>query len=252
MNTHSAISVSSELTRLLKKMGCPENIKPFDRNKIEAEKRQAAEAMAIAHQQRVIEKLMGRSGLNTRFLECSFDNYVVEHAEQGHAVELAKRYVDKFADLLTTGKGFLFLGTPGTGKNHLASAMANALMRRRYSVVLISAMDLFARLRMSYNDKSLSEEKLISEFMRPQLLIIDEIGLQRGSLDELLWLTRIIDKRLYGRRPTGFITNLNRDGLHELLGERAYQRLQDAASVAVPFNWPSYRGKKRGGEHGVN
>jgi len=247
MNMNSMPSVSTELHRLLKKMGCPENVKPFDRELIAAEKRQSEIASAAAHQQRVIEKLMGSSGLNTHFLECSFDNYVIENDEQRRVVDIAKRYVDKFDELLATGKGFLFLGTPGTGKNHLASAMANALMRRRYSVVLISVMDLFARLRMSYSDKSLTEEKLIAEFMKPQLLVIDELGLQRGSADEVLWLTRIIDKRLYGRRPTGFITNLNQKALHELLGERGYQRVQDAVSVAVPFNWPSYRGRKKNG-----
>ncbi len=244
---NSMPSVSSELSRLLKKMGCPDGVKPFDRNQVAAEKRQAEITAAAEHQKRVVEKLMGASGINTHFLECSFDNYVIDTEEQRRAVDVAKRYVDKFEELLSGGKGFLFLGTPGTGKNHLASAMANALMSKRYSVVVISVMDLFARLRMSYSDNSLTEEKLIAEFMKPQLLVIDELGLQRGSADEVLWLTRIIDKRLYGRRPTGFITNLNQQGLHELLGERAYQRVQDAVSVAVPFNWPSYRGRKRYG-----
>ncbi len=238
------INVSNDLSRLLKKMGAPENIKPISQADILELKRRDELRAASEHRQRVTNALFGKSGLSQHFLSCNFDNYVAETAEQAKALNVAKRYAEKFVELAAVGKGFLFIGTPGTGKNHLAAAISNDLMAKNHSVVLLSVMDLFARFRASYNDRSLTEERLIAEFMRPELLIIDEIGLQRGSIDEMLWLTRIIDKRLYGLKPTGFITNLDLVALQSLLGERAYERLQDAATVAVKFNWSSYRGKK--------
>ncbi|MGI2078459.1 ATP-binding protein [Shewanella putrefaciens] len=242
------MDMSQEVDKLLKRLGCPEHIKPDSpevyRHKFRELQHRDEVIKSNEHRSRLNNALFGKSGLNAHFLSCSFENYQVERADQRKALDVAKRFVDKFIELSAVGKGFLFIGTPGTGKNHLAAAIANALMARHHSVVLLSVMDLFSRVRESYNDRSLSEERLIAEFMRPELLIIDEIGLQRGSVDEMLWLTRIIDKRLYGHKSTGFITNLDTAELQKVLGERAYERLLDAATVAVTFNWPSYRGKR--------
>lgn len=242
------MDMSQEVDKLLKRLGCPEHIQPdppeVHRQKIRELQRRDEVIKSNEHRSRLNNALFGKSGLNAHFLSCSFENYQVERADQRKALEVAKRFVEKFVELSAVGKGFLFIGTPGTGKNHLAAAIANALMARHHSVVLLSVMDLFSRVRESYNDRSLTEERLIAEFMRPELLIIDEIGLQRGSVDEMLWLTRIIDKRLYGHKSTGFITNLDTAELQKVLGERAYERLLDAATVAVTFNWPSYRGKR--------
>lgn len=242
------MDMSNEVGKLLKRLGAPEHIKPDSPEVFRQKFRELQLADELVksneHRSRLNNALFGKSGLNAHFLSCSFDNYKVERADQRKALEVAKRFVEKFVELSAVGKGFLFIGTPGTGKNHLAAAIANALMAKHRSVVLLSVMDLFARVRESYNDRSLSEERLIAELMRPELLIIDEIGLQRGSVDEMLWLTRIIDKRLYGLKSTGFITNLDMGELQSMLGERAYERLKDAATVAVKFDWPSFRGNK--------
>ncbi|MCH4294205.1 ATP-binding protein [Shewanella sp. 3B26] len=191
------------------------------------------------------QALVGKSGLNKHFLKCSFNNFKVEQRGQAQALAAAREYVARFAEHASVGRGFLFYGNPGTGKNHLASAMANALMATNHSVVLLSVMELFAKARTSF--EGVSEERIFAEFCRPELLILDEIGLQRGTADELLWLTRVIDRRLYANKPMGFITNLNANELQGLLGERGYDRLKDAVGMRVRFDWPSLRGRTVGG-----
>ncbi|MCL1048918.1 ATP-binding protein [Shewanella abyssi] len=243
MNTNTVLS------SMLRKLRCPDHIKPCSRSHIEQLKSEDEHESFKRHQLQILNKLSGKSGLNTRFLECTFDNYFTSCPGQIKALDIARKYAHRFVELRLMGKGFLFTGTPGTGKNHLASAIANELISRNHSVVLMSVMDVFARARESYGKNGLTEERLLAEFVSPDLLIIDEIGLQRGSLDELLWFTRILDKRLYAKKPTGFITNLDKTGLQDLLGERAYERLQDAASVLVKFEWKSFRGKKEAITH---
>ncbi|NRD72682.1 ATP-binding protein [Shewanella sp. VB17] len=233
------------LSILLNKLGCPASVTPCTREHIKQLKLRDEIAAFKRHQSQKLDKLSGKSGLNKRFLACTFDNYYTRLAGQVKAVDIAQEYVRRFVELASLGKGFLFTGTPGTGKNHIASAIANELIAKHHSVMLMSVMDLFARARESYGYNHLTEGHLLSEFLEPDLLIIDEIGLQRGSRDELLWFTRILDKRLYANKPTGFVTNLDQKALQQLLGERAYQRLQDAVSVMVKFDWQSYRGKKR-------
>ncbi len=47
------------------------------------------------------------------------------------------------------------------------------------------------------------------------LLVLDEVGIQRGSNGEKVILNQVIDRRLSSMRPVGILTNLNHD---ELLG----------------------------------
>jgi DNA replication protein DnaC len=243
------LTMNSELSKLLTRLNAPSGIRPVSREHIADLKRKSEQDAYKDHVARKNKKLMDLTGLNTHFLSCHFDNYCCERKDQFEAVEKAKRYCEKFSEYSAVAKGFLFSGTSGTGKNHLASAMVNELVAKNHFVVLLSVMDLLAKVRESYKNPAISEEKLINDFLRPDLLIIDELGLQRGSVDEVLWLTRIIDKRLYAKKPTSFITNLKKSELQDLLGERAYGRILESVGIGVLFSWPSYRGKRVGGSN---
>lgn len=193
------------------------------------------------YQANQVQKLWGASGINKHFLKCSFDNYQVENEGQLNALNKAKNYAEKFDAYSALAKGFLFSGTCGTGKNHLASAIANHLMRQGKTVVLLNVMDILGRAKETYKNRELTEDRLFKEFCRPDLLIIDEIGMQRGTQDEKLWLTRIIDKRLYAEKPTGFITNLKDCELKILLDERNFERMKEGIGMTVSFKWQSFR-----------
>lgn len=243
------LTMNSELSKLLTRLNAPAGLQPSTREHIAELKRNSEETAYKDHIARKNKKLMDLTGLNTHFLACRFDNYFCERKDQFDAVEKSQKYCEKFTEYSAVAKGFLFSGTSGTGKNHLASAIVNDLVANNHFVVLLSVMDLLAKVRESYKNPSISEDKLINDFIRPDLLIIDELGLQRGSVDEVLWLTRIIDKRLYAKKPTSFITNLKKSELQELLGERAYGRVLESVGLGVLFNWPSYRGKRVGGSN---
>lgn len=230
----------SDIERIMAKV--PAHIKPLPREVIEQGMREDEIRLYREHQLRKSEAIVGKSGIPPSFLKCTFENYACSCRGQYVARDAASSYAENFAEHSGNGSGFLFMGSCGTGKNHLASAIAVELMRRNYIVVMVSVMDLMARVREVYSGK-FTEEQILADLCRPELLILDEIGLQRDTLDERLWLTRIIDKRLLARKPTGFITNLDTEGLKAMLGERAFDRLRDAVSVRVKFNWPSHRGK---------
>ncbi len=235
----------NDLQRLLERLPVPANVKPLAADEFQRVTQQISQVqsneIALERELRHAAKLAGKSGLNRKFLSCKFENYYCDARGQHQAVAAAKQFVERFAEHVSTGSGFLFMGNAGTGKNHLAAAMANALMARNRSVVVLSVMDVLGRVRESYATKA-PEQKLLDEFCKPELLVIDEVGLQRGTVDEMLWLTRIIDKRLYAMRPTGFITNLDMAGLKDTLGERAFDRLREGVAMRVKFDWPSYRG----------
>ncbi|MNJ56206.1 DNA replication protein DnaC [compost metagenome] len=73
------------------------------------------------------------------------------------------------------------------------------------------------------------------------LLVIDEIGCQKGSEYELGLLHNIIDRRYQAVLPTVLISNLDPDGLKAYIGDRALDRLRQNGGKVVGFTWSSMR-----------
>lgn len=67
-----------------------------------------------------------------------------------------------------------FLGPPGTGKSHLATALGVEAVKAGKSVYFTTLADLVASLTRAEREGRLSER--IRFFCRPSLLVVDEIG----------------------------------------------------------------------------
>src|SRR5690606_23131134 len=90
-------------------------------------------------------------------------------------------------------------------------------------------------------DSTQTEAEAIASFVTPDLLILDEVGVQFGSDTEKLILFEIINGRYESMKPTIVISNLAIGELEAYLGERAFDRLREGGGKAVVFDWPSYR-----------
>ncbi|MEA4763928.1 ATP-binding protein [Klebsiella pneumoniae] len=86
-----------------------------------------------------------------------------------------------------------------------------------------------------------AEASLLDDLCRVDLLILDEVGIQRGSSGEKVILNQVIDRRLSSMRPVGILTNLNYESLTDTLGARILDRLQMDGGMWVNFDWDSYR-----------
>ena len=190
------------------------------------------------------ESIAGRSGILPIHTECSFDNYNVTCQGQHDAMTIAKNFADKFN--LNNGKSFVFSGDVGTGKNHLAAAICNQLMRDNKTCLVITVSELMMRLNSCYGESAkMTEEKFHDGMVKIDLLIIDEIGVGRTSVNaannERLAINQIIDKRLCHLKPTGILTNLGQKDINDNLGPRIMDRLRNDGGQWVKFNWPSHR-----------
>lgn len=220
--------------------GCPEC------NRLEREREEAeAKAREEAARQQRIEARLNLAGIPRGFRDRTFDSYVTETDEQRRALEIARAYADDFwIKHAKDGGSLVFGGQPGTGKSHLALAIAQQVMRRGTAMYL-DAMDLVRKVRSTWSrEATMSEDAVLRQLgLEIDLLVIDEIGVQRGTEDEQMILFDVLNRRYRDMRPTILLTNLTGRAMAEFLGLRLMDRLKERA-VFVPFMWESYRGRK--------
>lgn len=205
------------------------------------EGRKRAEEVDRLNQKVRADKILGRSGIQNLHRNCTFKNYDVKGDGQRHALSLAKSYAMNFGDGFTS---FVFSGNPGTGKNHLAAAIGNYLLAQNRSVLIVTVADLMLRVRACY-DGDQSEAVLLDGLDRVDLLVLDEVGIQKGSQHEKVLLNQIVDRRLAAMKPVGVLTNLNYDELAATLGERVVDRLKMDKGIWINFTWGSFRSQVR-------
>lgn len=188
----------------------------------------------------LLEKTIGRSGIQPLHQSCTVSNFETDSQAKVDAKRFAFDYITNFAE--NNGKGFIFSGTPGTGKNHLAAAICNALIKSGKSCMIITVNELMQKLRNTYQkDSQITEDQFIQSMIKHDLLVLDEIGLQRGTDAERLAINQIVDQRVCQIKPTGMLTNLSAEDLEVAVGARVMDRMKMNGGQWVPFNWESYR-----------
>lgn len=71
-------------------------------------------------------------------------------------------------------ENIIFIGQPGTGKTHLSVALGVRALSRGYSVLFTSVWEMINTLTQSRAD--LSYHQKVKRYLKPDLLILDELG----------------------------------------------------------------------------
>jgi DNA replication protein DnaC len=108
-------------------------------------------------------------------------------------------------DFTIANENILFIGTPGVGKTHLATAIGVETASKRMSTYFIKCKKLLDDLRLAHTENRL--EKRLKQFSKYKLLIIDEIGFLPINENDAKLLFQLIDKR-YESKSTIITTNI--------------------------------------------
>lgn len=98
----------------------------------------------------------------------------------------------------------ILCGPVGVGKTFLANALAHSACRRGKKVIIQRAKNIFKSLRQSRADNSFERELL--RFISPDLLAIDDLGLQKFTPQEAGDFYEIVIER-HGRASTIITSN---------------------------------------------
>lgn len=209
-----------------------------------AAQRQLADERA-ANRQRQVDALLQRAAIPGRYKGAAICP-IAQAQEQAYAV--GAEFVAEFERHRRDGSGLLLWGDVGTGKTHLACAIGNALIGQMRAVMYCTALEAvtlvkstWRRAGMTEGVTGMTEYDVYDRFGAPELLILDEIGVQCGTEFERVVLSSIADIRSRNCLPTIAVTNLAPGEVFDLLGERMFDRLVGFGATVVHMPGQSLR-----------
>lgn len=210
---------------------------------MEADRKRIEEEKSISEKHRVWKMRLGEAGIPDRFVTRTLDSYQATSAGQKVAWEFATSYAEQFDRVMETGRSAIFCGKPGTGKTHLAIGIALHVMTKGKCAMFTTVQRMMRKVKDTFRkDATESESDVIDLLVYPDLLIIDEIGVQFGSDFEKNLMFDILNERYENRKPTLLLSNLTVPEVKVFLGDRIYDRLKEDCGQCVSFDWKSHRG----------
>jgi DNA replication protein DnaC len=145
------------------------------------------------------------------------------------------------------GRPIVFLGQPGCGKSHLASALCAAAVTAGYRGFFTTAADLVANIAAAYAEGSFATR--MRAYTGPSVLVIDDVGLVGYDRNQANALFQVVNRRYEHGSSTIVTTNRSLSSWGELFGgdpviaAALLDRLLHRA-VVINIKGPSWRLKE--------
>lgn len=153
-----------------------------------------------------------------------FENYTFEVDDKNNeAVSNAMRsYVDKWEEMKADNVGLLLYGDVGTGKSFYAACIANALIDKETPALMTSFSRIVNEMQGMFDGRQIYLDKIANY----PLLILDDLGAERGSDYMLEQVYAIVDARYQAGKPLIVTTNIPIDEIKEP-SDLKYKRIYD-------------------------
>jgi len=154
--------------------------------------------------------------LNRRFKQAAFPfAKTIADFDFSFNPSINKQHVKRLATtaFVSQLENVLFIGPPGVGKTHLAVAFAIEAIHKGFTAMYRSTFDIATDILKYSND-------VMALYLKPQLLIIDELGMKNLSKEANELLLEVIHRR-YQRASTIIATNRPIEDWGKIFGDNA-------------------------------
>lgn len=184
-----------------------------------------------ARKEKYLNRIFNQSNVNASLRDATVNSYQPQNEHQVKAKNTAIEYVKTFS--LDEPKSLILQGSYGTGKSHLAYAIAKAIKQQGYSVAFMHIPMLMERIKATYNRNATeTTDELVQLLSSIDLLVLDDVGVENTE-HTLNKLFSIVDNRV-GKNNI-FTTNFSDKELNQNMNwQRINSRMkQNARTVRV-------------------
>ncbi|RJG28995.1 AAA family ATPase [Staphylococcus haemolyticus] len=192
---------------------------------------QAGKEAEQQRKQKYLNRIFNQSNVNASLRDATVNSYQPQNKHQTQAKNTAIEYVKTFS--LDKPKSLILQGSYGTGKSHLAYAIAKAIKQQGYSVAFMHIPMLMERIKATYNRNATeTTDELVQLLSSIDLLVLDDVGVENTE-HTLNKLFSIVDNRV-GKNNI-FTTNFSDKELNQNMNwQRINSRMkQNARTVRV-------------------
>lgn len=222
-------------------LDCPKCKAEKDKTAAEETERRAQKAVEQQRKQQR-QSLHDAAMVPDRYWNDSLRNFDAKTSAQKTILKKLTDYAEKWSEGYYNGTSLMLLGTPGTGKTHLACSLIFEVTQQLYSARFTTVADFSRAIRATYNSAAKEDEgAVLDRFAQYHFLVIDEVGSSSGSDHEKQALFDLINRRYNAVRPTMLLSNLSLEEVREFLGARIMDRLREGGGKVFVLDWESYR-----------
>ena len=152
----------------------------------------------------------------------------------------ARGYAQNWDEFKKAGIGLLLFGNVGTGKSYAAGCIANALIDRLESVLFVGMSDVVNRMQGNFGA---DRDSYMTSLMRPELLILDDLGAERNTSFGKERVFDVINRRRLTGKPMIITTNIpivTMQKAASLDERRIYDRILEVC-VPIRFDGENFR-----------
>ena len=197
--------------------------------------------MCSCLKQLLITKNIQSSGMGNLIDKQSFDNFNLDvysstpeiKERMQRNLKIAKAFAEKFA---SHHGNLLLIGTTGTGKTHVSTAIARVVISQGFDVLYDSAQNIIDDFETDKFKSGHSRTESVSDkYLECELLIIDDLGAEFVTQFSISALYNLINTRQNKGLSTIISTNLSASELAGKYEGRIYSRIVGADYTVLRF-----------------
>lgn len=169
-----------------------------------------------------------------------YDYTFANNNGQNPLMKKSHAYVEHWSEAKENNTGLLLSGDVGTGKSFFAGCIANALLDRDIPVLMTNFPTILNRLTGMFSENRAEFIASLSEY---DLLIIDDLGVDRSTEYAMEQMFAVIDCRYRSRKPMIITTNLKLEEIKnppDLAHARIYDCILERCALIL-FSGKNFR-----------
>ena len=173
-----------------------------------------------------VKRLWRNSGINTDNLDKAFSNFEEWSCKSKEMKFKATGYYKSFGSIRGDRRNSILLcGNPGSGKTHIALALANNFLKHDTRVVYMSYRDVITSLKQNMIDEEYYK-KTLSKYQTCEILLLDDLYKGKVNETDVNIMFELINYRYLNHLPIIVSTEFTLEKLlsfDEAIGSRIYE-----------------------------